>query len=178
MLFLKNAVFEFMNTKGQSGPIMHSTAFNENGMQVIEEVDGRDGMYNHGIYDSYTHHGYAIGNPVLISPVYYGGDQFRSNRVQMFHFGVDGGITPCIDYRLMATTTQHWGCYGAPLKQVERVTSVMLECSYSKGGAYDWRFSLSGAMDFDSATDSGVQTPLLGKNKGVMFTVSKIWKML
>ena len=23
----------------------------------------------------------------------------------------------------------------------------MIECSYSKGGAYDWRFTLSGAMD-------------------------------
>ena len=176
--FFRDAVFEFMNTRGQSGPICHSVAHNTEGMAVIEEVDGRDGMYNHGVYDSYTHHGYAIGNPVLISPVYYGGDQFRSNRVQMFHIGVDGGITPCIDYRLMATTTQHWGCYGAPLKEVERVTSVMLECSYCKGGAYDWRFTLSGAMDFDSATDSGVQIPLLGNNKGVMFTVSKTWKML
>ena len=54
----------------------------------------------------------------------------------------------------------------------------MLECSYSKGGAYDWRFSLSGAMDFDSAMNSGTQAPLLGNNKGVMFTVSKTWKML
>ena len=176
--FFKNAVFEFLNTRGQSGSICHSVAHNTEGMAVIEEVDGRDGMYNHGVYESYTHHGYSIGNPVLISPVYYGSDRFRSNRVQMFHLGMDGGITPCIDYRLLATTTQHWGCYGAPLKEVERVTSVMLECSYSKGGAYDWRFSLSGAMDFDSATDSGVQTPLLGNNKGVMFTVSKTWKML
>ena len=94
------------------------------------------------------------------------------------HLSVDGGITRCIDYRLQATTTQHWGCYGAPLGEVERITSVMLECSYSKDGAYDWRFSLSGVMDFDSATDSEVQTPLLGNNKGVMFTVSKTWKIL
>ena len=176
--FFRNAVFEFMNTRGQSGSICHSAAHNTEGMSVIEEIDGRDGMYNHYIYDSYTHHGYAIGNPVLISPIYYDGDQFRSNRVQMFHLGVDGGITRCIDYRLLATTTRHWGCYGAPLKEVERVTSVMIECSYSKGGAYDWRFTLSGAMDFDSATNSGVQTPLLGNNRGVMFTVSKTWKVL
>ena len=176
--FFKNAVFEFLNTKGQNGPICHSVAYNSDGMAVIEEIDGRDGMYNHNTYDSYTHHGYAIGNPVLISPVYYGSDRFRSNRVQMFHLGVDGGITRCIDYRLLATTTRHWGCYGAPLKEVERITSVMLECSYSKGGDYDWRFTLSGAMDFDSAMNSGTQAPLLGNNKGVMLTVSKTWKML
>ena len=48
---------------------------------------------------------------------------------------------------MLATSTRHRRQYGAPLKEVERVTSVMIECSYSKGGAYDWRFTLSGAMD-------------------------------
>ena len=94
------------------------------------------------------------------------------------HLSVEGGITRCIDYRLLVTTTQHWGRYGAPLKEVERVTSVMIECSYSKGGAYDWRFTLSGAMVFDSAVGSGAQVPLLGNGRGVMATVSKTWKVL
>ena len=35
--------------------------------------------------------------------------------------------------------------------------------SYSKCWAYDWRFVLSGAMDFDSAGGSGAQVPLMGK---------------
>lgn len=93
------------------------------------------------------------------------------------HLSVVGGITRCIDYRLLATMTRHWVCYGAPVKEVERVTSVMIECSFSKGGAYDWRFTLSGAMDFDSAVGSGAQVPLLGNNRGVMVTVSKSWKV-
>ena len=173
--YFRNAVFEFMNTRGLCGPICHSASCHTqaDGMYVIEEVDGRDGMYNHGIYSSYSHWGYAMGNPVLISPAYNeGGDnRFRSNRVQMFHLGVDGGITDDIDYRVLATTTLHWGCYGAPLKDVERVTSVMLECSYLTGGAYGWKFSLSGSMDFDSGN-------LIGNNKGVMLTISKLWKVL
>ena len=171
--YFRNAVFEFMNTRGLCGPICHSAACNTEGMQVIEEVDGRDGMYNHGIYNSYSHWGYAIGNPILISPVYNPGDKdrFRSNRVQMFHVGVDGGITDNIDYRLLATTTTHWGQYGAPLKDVEHVTSVMLELSYLMGDNYDWKFSLSGAMDFDSGD-------LLGNNKGIMLTITKLWKVL
>lgn len=173
--FFRDAVFEYMNTRGQNGSICHSVAHNTEGMAVIEEVDGRDRMYNHGVYDSYTHHGYAIGNPVLISPVYYDGDQFRSNRLQMFHLGVEGGITKSLDYRALATTTRHWGQYGAPLKEVERVTSVMLECSYKFGGEYGWRVSLSGAADFDSGSDG---TYLLGNNKGVMLTISKSWKVL
>lgn len=171
----RDAVFEFMNTKGQSGSICHSAASKDYGKQVIEEIDGRDGMYNHSVYESYTHNGYAIGNPVLISPVYYGGDQFRSNRVQMFHLGVEGGITKSLDYRALATTTRHWGQYGAPLKEVERVTSVMLECSYKFGGEYGWRVSLSGAADFDSGSDGAY---LLGNNRGVMLTISKSWKVL
>lgn len=170
--FFRNAVFEFMNTRGLCGPICHSAACNTDGMYVIEEVDGRDGMYNHGIYTSYSHHGYAIGNPVLISPAYNeSGNSFRSDRVQMFHLGVDGGITDNIDYRVLATTTLHWGCYGSPLDEVERVTSLMLECSYLTGGTYGWKFSLSGAIDFDSGD-------LLGNNKGIMLTIAKLWKVL
>lgn len=127
-----------------------------------------------GRFDSYTHWGYAMGNPVLIWPVYnddgYAG--FRSNRVRMFHVGIDGGITLCLDYRLLATTTKHWGCYGAPLREVERVTSVMQECSYWLGGAsLGWKISLSGAMDFDSGD-------LLGNNKGVMLTISRQWQIM
>ena len=171
--YFRNAVIEFMNTRGLCGPVCHSAACNTDGMYVIEEVDGRDGMYNHGIYSSYTHHGYAIGNPVLVSPAYNdnNSNRFRSNRVQMFHIGIDGGITDDIDYRLLATTTSHWGCYGAPLKKVEHVTSIMLECSYRMPGTDGWKFGLSGSVDFDSGN-------LLGNNKGVMLTISKLWKVL
>ena len=171
--FFRNAVLEFLNTRGQCGPILNSADQYNPTIPVVEEVDGRDGMYNHGAYDSYSHWGYAMGSPVLISPAYnndgYAG--FRSNRVRMFHFGIDGGITSCLDYRLLATTTKHWGCYGAPLDEVERVTSVMLECSYRLGTDYDWKFTLSGAMDFDSGD-------LLGNNRGVMLTVSRSWNLL
>lgn len=87
------------------------------------------------------------------------------------HLGVDGSITGKIDYRLLATSTLHWGQYGAPLPQIARVSSLMLECSYWLGDSYSWKFSLSGAMDFDNSD-------LLGNNKGVMLTISKVWKVL
>lgn len=174
---VRGIVVEFINTRGQGGPIMISGPNDAKETNIIEEVDGRDGMYNHSFYSSYTHHGYAIGNPVLISPAFNSStsNRFRSNRVQMFHLGIDGGITKSIDYRMLATTTRHWGQYGAPLKEVERVTSVMLECSYKFGGEYGWRVSLSGAADFDSGAGG---TYLLGNNKGVMLTISKSWKVL
>jgi adenylosuccinate synthase len=39
------------------------------------------------------------------------------------------------------------------------------------GGTYGWKFSLSGSMDIDSGN-------LIGNNKGVMLTISKLWKVL
>ena len=127
--FISNVVFEYMNTRGLCGPIRHSATDNLDGMYVIEEVDGRDDMYNHHIYTSDTHWGYSMGSPIMISPVYNDdkSNRFRSNRVQMFHLGIDGDITDNICYRVMATTTRHWGCYGFPLNDVERITSLMLE---------------------------------------------------
>lgn len=112
---------------------------------------------------------------LILALATYGVAGFRSNLVQMFHLGIDDGITDKIDYRMLATTTKHWGCYGASLKELEWVTSVMLECTYCHGGAYDWKFSISGAMDFDSGSGGSY---LLGNNKGVMFSVSKSWKVL
>ena len=102
-----NIVLEFMNTRGQCGS-------NCNYWYELapEGVDGRDNMYNHGIYKSYSHCGYAIGNPVLISPLYTdsnGSISFTGNRVRMFHLGVDGNVTPCIGYRVLATHSKHWG---------------------------------------------------------------------
>lgn len=82
--YFHNAVFEFLNTKGQSGPILHSgVVYDPEVGQVVEEIAGRDAMYNHAVYDSYSHHGYAIGTPVLISPAYNenGYMRIRSNRV-------------------------------------------------------------------------------------------------
>ena len=89
-------------------------------------------------------------------------------------YWASGQIVPFV-YFALATATRHLGQYGAPLKEVERVTSVMLECSYKFGGEYGWRVSLSGAADFDSGSDGAY---LLGNNRGVMVTVSKTWKML
>lgn len=92
-------------------------------------------------------------------------------------YWASGQIVPFV-YFALATATRHLGQYGAPLKEVERVTSVMLECSYKFGGENGWRVSLSGAAVFDSAVDSGAQVPLLGCNRGVMVSVSKTWKLL
>lgn len=165
---MRSVVLEFMNTRGQCGAVCNNLG------PHAERVDGCDDMYNHGKYSSYSHWGYAIGNPVLISPVYNqepGNQRFVSNRVRMFHVGVEGGLTEKLDYRILATSTTHWGSYIKPLQEKEQISSLMMELSYWLGDSYSWKFSLSGAMDFDDGN-------MLGNNKGLMLTISKLWKML
>ena len=166
----KNIVLEFMKTKDQCGSLCVNTD------AVAERVDGAENYYNHTVYKSYTHWGYAIGNPVLVSPIYNKDNSmlFKSNRAIMFHLGVDGRISPKIDYKFLATNTRHWGTYINPLNKVANITSLMLECSYWTGDAYSWKFSVAGAMDIQKGGT------LMGasNNKGIMLTVSKVWDIL
>lgn len=171
-----NIVLEFLNTRGLCGPVCNLDGI------LVERVDGRDGMYNHSKYLSYTHWSYANGNPLLLSPIYNtkkgtdtpanGKLNFASNRIRSYHIGVDGSVTPKIDYRVLASYTKHWGTYSSPFEEVRDISSLLLECSYWLGGTYDWKFTLSGAFDIDGATD------LIGNNKGVMLTITKLWKVL
>lgn len=173
---VSNVVLEYVSTKGQCGSVCNVDA-----MQT-ERVDGRDGMYIHSKYLSYTHWGHSIGSPLLISPVYNedpekpagstmeGNLYYRSNRVRSFHMGVDGHATRKIDYRILATHTRHWGSYYLPFEKVESITSMLLECSYRFGDEYGWKLGVSYAFDADNGN-------LLGNNQGVMISLSKLWKV-
>lgn len=165
---VSNVVLEFMNTRGQCGPIRRDMVF-----PVAESVDGRDDMYNHQLYDSYSLAGYAIGNPVLLSPVYNSDNYqgFRSNRVMMYHIGVEGVAGSRLDYRALFTSTVHWGTYQDAFNERQNITSCMLEGAYRLGDEYGWRLGMSVGFDFNDGD-------MTGNNTGVMFTVSKLWRAL
>lgn len=164
-----NIVLEFMNTRGQCGS-------NCNFWYELapEGVDGADNMYNHGIYQSYTHQGFAIGNPVLISPIYTDEDgsiSFTGNRVRMFHIGVDGNVIPRIGYRVLATHSMHWGTYRSPFTEVEKITSVLGELSIRPKRNKSWLFTFSYGQDWDSGSR-------VGNNNGGMFSIYKTIDLL
>lgn len=161
-------VLEVLNTRGQCGPI-----YRYQNSVIKEGVDGRDEMYNHEFYKSYTHFGYSNGSPVLASPLYNSnGDlEFKSNRVLMFHLGIDGNILPRLSYRLLATNTSHWGTYNHPLPEKENVTSLLAECFYKFKGKDGWKTGLSVGGDFGSEE-------IIGNNFGIMITFSKKWNLL
>ena len=165
---VRNVVLELLNTRGQSGPIYKAPVF-----PITEGFDGCDAMYNHELYDSYTLYGYAIGSPVLVSPVYNSDhyQSFRSNRVIMYHIGIDGQLGDVWDYRALFTNTTHWGTYESPFNEKQSVTSCLLEGSRLLGDAYSWRIGLSVGFDLNDGD-------LIGNNTGVMVTFSKLWKVL
>jgi len=165
---VRNVVFEVLNTRGQCGPVYKAPVF-----PVEEGVDGCDGMYNHELYDSYSMSGYAIGSPILLSPVYNKdySQRFSSNRVLAYHLGVDGGFGAKWDYRALLTHTTHWGTYEDPFNEIQKVSSCLLEGSYRLGDAYSWKIGLSIGMDFNDGD-------WLGNNTGIMVTLSKLWKVL
>lgn len=165
---VRGVVLEILNTRGQSGPVYKYPSAN-----VLEEVDGRDGFYTHELYDSYSHWGYAIGSPMPVSPVYNAdGDQrFKSNRLLMFHAGIDGCIGPRFDYRILISTSHHWGTYEDPYNEVGRLDSYLLEGFYRLGEECSWKIGLS--LGFDS----GKGTPI-GSNKGVMLSISRLWRII
>lgn len=164
---VRDVVLEFLNTRGLCGPICNLDGTYKQG------IDGRDGMYNHGVNDSYTHFGYAVGNPVLLSPVYNsdGSLRFQSNRVNMFHAGVEGGIGTSLDYRVKLTAARHWGCYESPFDETRDVASAFVQLLWLTGEGKSCKIGLAYGTDSD---DSG----WLGNNRGVMLTFVKSWKIL
>lgn len=165
---VSNVVLEVLNTRGQCGPVYKAPFY-----PVVEGVDGCDGMYNHELYDSYSMSGYGIGSPILISPVYNkdNSQRLQSNRVLMYHVGIDGTFGPKWYYRTLFTNTTHWGTYEDPFNQVQKVTSLLLEGSYRLGDAYSWNVGVSFGFDFNEGG-------LIGNNSGIMVTLSKKWKIL
>lgn len=165
---VNNFVFEFLNTKGQCGSVL-----NYPNPDLQEEVSGRDSYYAHGSYRSYTHWGYGMGNPLILSPVYNqdGTLDYRSDRIIAFHIGVDGTVGQQVDWKILASHTRSWGTYHYPLSEVESTTMLLAGLSYRFGVSDCWKASMEIGADFDS--DS-----YLGNNGGVMFTLSRKFNLL
>ena len=76
-----------------------------------------------------------------------------------------------MDYRELLTSTAHWGTYEDPFDKVQRVTSCLIEGSYRFGDEYGWKVGLSLGLDLN-------KRDLTGNNAGVMFKLSRTWRML
>lgn len=159
--FVNQFVYEYLNTKDQSGPV-----FWDHTPDIPEQVSGKDNYYNHHLYSGWQHWGMGLGNPLLISPIYNSSGEmyFRHNRIKGHHFGLSGNPTDELHYRILMSLTRSWGTYDSPLPNIERNFNAMVEMTYSPRRLAGWNFRLG------LGADGG---KMLGKSIGAMLTIRK-----
>ncbi len=162
--FISKFVYEYINTKDQSGAVYWDKT-----EEIPSQVSGCDDYYSHGLYTGWQTWGMGQGNPLLISPIYNApGDwdsyEFKNNRIKGHHFGWSGTPHPDVDYRVLLTYTRSWGSYFFPAPDVRKNFNALLEMTYRPHQLPGWSARLGLAADGGG---------LLGKSFGAMLTISK-----
>jgi len=159
--FVSTFVYEFLNTKQQTGAIYH-----DHTESIPEQISGADNYYNHNIYGSWQHWGQAIGNPLLLSPIYNndGSLLFRNNRITAHHIGISGDPCSELHYRFLYSHVKSLGTYSEPHTDPKTANYFMAEATYSprkiNGLSVTLAYGLNGGN-------------LIGSSNGGMITISK-----
>ncbi|MDL2323449.1 capsule assembly Wzi family protein [Bacteroidales bacterium OttesenSCG-928-A17] len=131
---LSGAVFEYIYSKQQTGPIHHNMMMDEEHKHLKNKGNGNDNYYNNVDYvQGPSHFGRTLGTPLFLSPAYNtdGSLEFKSSRIIAFHLGVNGYFNPSLQYRLMLTTGRSWGRYYLPYTSVKEGFASLVELRYS-----------------------------------------------
>ena len=153
-------VYEHLRTTHQSGPIYHDGT-----AAMPEHIYGIDNYYNHHIYGAWQHAGFALGHPLLLSPIYNenGNIAFRDNRVRAHHIGLEGQPTQEISYRLLYTHECSWGTYSNPRTNPAKGRYLLVEASYAPHQVPGLSFTAAYGQNNGS---------LLGDSKGAMLSIT------
>lgn len=154
-------LYEFINTRNQSGPILQNPAGDMTG-----QAGGKDWYYTHTHYQSWQHWGMAICNPHILSPLYNEPANLTMpySRIHSHHIGFDGTPDKYISYRVLGSWTKHWGSYEDPLPTPLTQLSIMGEINFTPQKWKGWKFT--GAIAYD-------HSKLIGNNFGGMLTIIK-----
>ena len=138
---LRGIVLEYLQTTNQSGPIHWSPDdFSGSDDWHPEQSTGNDNYYNNYFYNGYCHFGQSMGSPLLMSPVYnkdaYLG--FVDNRVQAWHIGIMGDISPRFNYLFRSSYREGYGTYFVPLEHKHHSLDMMCQIGYQQGS---WHYS-------------------------------------
>lgn len=131
---VSGAVVEYLDFTNQSGPI-HFSPDDFPGTNVPDHVSGADDYYNNAAHNSFAYFGQSIGTPAMMAPIYNrdGYLGFIGNRLRGFHIGVEGSLSPTVDYRLKGGYRKAWGTGKMMLKTPIHETAVMAEADWHPG---------------------------------------------
>ncbi|MCF0196596.1 MAG: hypothetical protein HUK03_05100 [Bacteroidaceae bacterium] len=158
--FVSQVVYEYINTRYQSGPINHDHTPN-----VSDHIGGQDDYYNHGIYGAWQHAGFVMGNPLLRSPIYNDNHaiQVMHNRIQAHHIGLSGNPLPNLCWRILYSHAYSLGTYRDPLPDPARANYLMIE------GSYELRRVPGLSITCSYGHNDG---EIMGKSNGGMLTIA------
>ncbi|MBQ8423470.1 MAG: hypothetical protein IJY36_04350 [Coprobacter sp.] len=163
---VKGVVVEYLNTRNQSGPFLW-----DEDETIPVPVKNGDYYYGHTRYNGWVHRGHTIGNTLIASPGYNtdGYLGFKSSQVEALHLGINGYITPEIDYRLLTSIQRGWGNSYIPFTEVKKEFSLMLEARYNPRQLKGWQFTAGFAIDRGTT---------FGDNWGLQFGIRKSGRLL
>jgi hypothetical protein len=154
---IENALYEFMYTIHQSGPI-----------HQYRVMRGRDNYFNHGYYRSgYTYKGYTMASP-LFSPLVFNDTislGIENTRIAMHHIGLKGALSENIGWEGRFTYSHNLGTYDKPYVNPKDQFSSILSLDYSPP-KFPVNISLSLAADVGE---------LYENRFGVMIKLLKSW---
>lgn len=154
-------VYEYLNTRDQSGPI-----YWDHTSLIPEQVSGRDDYYNHYLDVGSSHWGYGMGNPLLISPIYNADHElyFYHNRIKGHHIGVEECPSSQLSYRMLLTLWRSWGTYNIPTSNIAHSFSALWELNYHPARLNGWSGTLGIGLDAGA---------LLSPSFGVQVSIKK-----
>ena len=158
---VSTALFEYLGTMDQSGPIYHDKT-----EALSTGLYGKDNYYGHHIYGAYQHWGQVQGNPLILSPIYNSAGILwpSDNRLRAYHAGLSGDPCSDIHWRVKFTHLRSLGTYDNPAPTPRHATYFLAEIGYRPHRIPGWGFTLS------LGTNAG---QLIGTSQGAMLTVSK-----
>ena len=162
---INKIVFEFVNTRHQSGPV-HFLDYDRS--MYAGYGGGADDYYNNNGYRSgISYFNRSIGSPLLTSPEYNSnGDLgFKNNRIRAFHLGFQGYLSKQASYRILATSSEGWGTMSKPFLKKEKNFSLAAKISYCHPHLENWLFSGEIAADLGSG--------IYGDNTGISISIAK-----
>jgi len=111
--FITDFVYEYMNTRNQSGSIHHLPAPTPDNPNRVTGR-GRDNYFDHYIYRSFTYYNRMMGTPLFVPRI--GADNvadgFESTRMWMHHIGIKGALLSDIYWKSMLTWSRNFGVYN------------------------------------------------------------------